>query len=138
MVRYFSAPRLPTGLSREAADICGTFARGIDAMLPDCAEKTAGLRKLLEAMDCFIRAAMDSESEASQERGRQGGEDPATEAPSSTGPQWTRGQTRPFAELEGSFRARTIEDLKRQVVLDGGRLVCCTTDPQETPPGTLH
>ena len=25
--------------------------------LPDCAEKSAGLRKLLEAKDCFVRAA---------------------------------------------------------------------------------
>lgn len=29
--------------------------------LPESAEKTAGLRKLLEAKDCFVRARMEKE-----------------------------------------------------------------------------
>lgn len=28
--------------------------------LPECPEKSAGLRKLLEAKDCFVRAAMEA------------------------------------------------------------------------------
>lgn len=31
----------------------------MDAQLPDCAEKSAGMRKLLEAKDCFVRAALE-------------------------------------------------------------------------------
>jgi len=27
--------------------------------LPNCAEKSAGLRKLLEAKDCFVRASIE-------------------------------------------------------------------------------
>lgn len=33
----------------------------MDELLPDGPEKTAGLRKLLEAKDCFVRAALDRE-----------------------------------------------------------------------------
>lgn len=33
-----------------------SLAGSMDAQLPDCAEKSAGLRKLLEAQDCFLRA----------------------------------------------------------------------------------
>lgn len=33
-----------------------SLAGSMDAQLPDSAEKTAGLRKLLEAQDCFLRA----------------------------------------------------------------------------------
>jgi len=31
-------------------------------VLPDGPELTSGLRKLLEAKDCFVRAALDKES----------------------------------------------------------------------------
>lgn len=39
------------------------FEMGLDLfqMLPDSPELTAGLRKLLEAKDCFVRAALDAE-----------------------------------------------------------------------------
>lgn len=36
------------------------LAKQIDEQLPDCAEKTVGLRKLLEAKDALIRAALES------------------------------------------------------------------------------
>lgn len=38
------------------------MAEKMDAMLPDGAEKTAGLRKLLEAKDCFVRALVEDQS----------------------------------------------------------------------------
>ena len=34
------------------------------SVLPEGAEKTAGLRKLLEAKDCFVRARLESEDVA--------------------------------------------------------------------------
>lgn len=37
------------------------LAEIMDRDLPDCAEKSAGLRKLLEAKDCFVRAALPTE-----------------------------------------------------------------------------
>jgi hypothetical protein len=43
-------------------DMCAglyALADEMDTTLPECAEKSAGLRKLLEARDCFIRAAVE-------------------------------------------------------------------------------
>ena len=40
-----------------------TLAHQLSAELPDCAEKSAGLRKLLEAKDCCVRAALDREQD---------------------------------------------------------------------------
>lgn len=34
------------------------FAEELDRMILNCPEKEAGLRKLLEAKDCFVRAAL--------------------------------------------------------------------------------
>lgn len=42
------------GISRS----CGELAREMAADLPPGPEVTAGLRKLLEAKDCFVRAAL--------------------------------------------------------------------------------
>jgi hypothetical protein len=37
---------------------CGGLAEEMIRVLPDGPELTAGLRKLLEAKDCFVRAAL--------------------------------------------------------------------------------
>lgn len=58
ILRYFASDHLPKHL----ADIVGPFAmmaEHLDANLPECAEKSAGLRKLLEAKDCFVRAKLE-------------------------------------------------------------------------------
>lgn len=52
-------PRLDAGLPAVTADKIGLLARSMIASLPDSAELSAGLRKLLEAKDCFVRAAID-------------------------------------------------------------------------------
>jgi hypothetical protein len=39
---------------------CWQLAHHMVRELPDGAELTAGLRKLLEAKDCFVRAAVDA------------------------------------------------------------------------------
>lgn len=36
------------------------LAQRLDGILPESAEKTAGMRKLLEAKDCFVRAAIEA------------------------------------------------------------------------------
>ena len=59
LVRFFAYEHLPERLQRTSQPI-GELARPMDATLPDGAEKTAGLRKLLEAKDCFVRAALKS------------------------------------------------------------------------------
>jgi hypothetical protein len=58
ILKFFSYKHLPTHLQPVSAAFY-TLADEMDAMLPDCAEKSAGLRKLLEAKDCMVRAALE-------------------------------------------------------------------------------
>ena len=58
IVKYFAFEHLPEKLQVVSKPI-GELARAMDATLPDGAEKSAGLRKLLEAKDCLVRAAME-------------------------------------------------------------------------------
>ncbi len=57
LLRYFANEHLPEPL-REISSQCAWLATNLDEMLPDGPEKTMGLRKLLEAKDCFVRAAL--------------------------------------------------------------------------------
>ena len=59
IMRHFTAGHLPDDL-RVVSEPCCSLAEGMDAHLPDSAEKSAGLRKLLEAKDCFVRAALEA------------------------------------------------------------------------------
>jgi hypothetical protein len=59
ILRYFKYDHLPEEL-QEISRICSSTAVMMDALLPDSAEKSAGLRKLLEAKDCFVRASLPS------------------------------------------------------------------------------
>jgi hypothetical protein len=57
--RYFTYDHLPVGPLRDTSQDCAQLAENLIAALPDGPELTAGLRKLLEAKDCFVRAALD-------------------------------------------------------------------------------
>lgn len=57
IMKYFSYEHLPSSL-QEISEPVGNLAKKMDTMLPDSAEKSAGLRKLLEAKDCFVRAKL--------------------------------------------------------------------------------
>jgi hypothetical protein len=57
ILKYFAFEHLPPQLQEISAPI-GRIAAEIDQQLPDGPEKSAGLRKLLEAKDCFVRAAL--------------------------------------------------------------------------------
>jgi hypothetical protein len=56
-------PNLPTGTASAIAAEAEVFAARVVHAVPDGPELTAGLRKLLEAKDCFVRAALDSEAD---------------------------------------------------------------------------
>lgn len=58
IARYFAYDHLPVPLRAVSAP-CHDLAEGMISYLPDGAELTTGLRKLLEAKDCFVRAALD-------------------------------------------------------------------------------
>jgi hypothetical protein len=47
-----------TSASSQISEPIAKLAAALDVTLPDGAEKSAGLRKLLEAKDCFVRAKL--------------------------------------------------------------------------------
>ena len=55
IMRYFEYKHLPIHLQVVSKRI-SELATYMDNSLPVCPEKTAGLRKLLESKDCFVRA----------------------------------------------------------------------------------
>ncbi len=58
IMKFFEFKHLPEKLQAVSGDVYA-LACSMDAQLPDCAEKSAGLRKLLEAKDCFVRAKLE-------------------------------------------------------------------------------
>jgi hypothetical protein len=58
IARYFDYGHLPVGPLRGVSGACSDLAETLIGTLPDGPELTAGLRKLLEAKDCFVRAAL--------------------------------------------------------------------------------
>ena len=57
-MKYFNYEHLPSNL-QEVSKPIGELARKMNEELPDGAEKSAGLRKLLEAKDCLVRAKLN-------------------------------------------------------------------------------
>ena len=57
MMPYFAYSHLPEKLQAVSRPV-GDLAQRMDEELDEGPEKTAGLRKLLEAKDCFVRAAL--------------------------------------------------------------------------------
>jgi hypothetical protein len=57
IARFFEWEHLPAYLQAVSRP-CGELAAQMIQVLPDGPELTAGLRKLLEAKDCFVRAAL--------------------------------------------------------------------------------
>lgn len=62
ILKFFSFDHLPAQLQIISKPI-HDLAVKMDEELPDSAEKTVGLRKLLEAKDCFVRAALEKENQ---------------------------------------------------------------------------
>ena len=61
ILQYFEFNHLPEGNPRDASKVVSTVAHTMAEVLPNNPELTAGLRKLLEAKDCFVRAALAKE-----------------------------------------------------------------------------
>jgi hypothetical protein len=58
ILRYFEWKHLPERLQVVSAPV-GELAKLMTENLPQGPELTSGLRKLLEAKDCFVRSALD-------------------------------------------------------------------------------
>ena len=57
-IKFFAYTHLPLELQKVSRPI-GDLAHVMEAELPDGPEKSAGMRKLLEAKDCFVRAKLE-------------------------------------------------------------------------------
>jgi len=62
ILQFFEYEHLPDGL-RMPSTACRLVAHNMAANLPHNPELTAGLRKLLEAKDCFVRAMLAKKNE---------------------------------------------------------------------------
>lgn len=62
-IKYFEYKHLPEKLQVVSKPV-GDLAQLMEATLPDGPEKSAGMRKLLEAKDCFVRAALEVKENA--------------------------------------------------------------------------
>lgn len=60
-LKYFSYQHLPPALQAVSKPLA-ELANEMEAQLPDGPEKSAGMRKLLEAKDCFVRAALEKQA----------------------------------------------------------------------------
>ncbi len=58
IMKFFTFDHLPEGPLKTASAKVYEAAMALDAIVPDSAEKSAGMRKLLEAKDCFVRASL--------------------------------------------------------------------------------
>jgi hypothetical protein len=58
LIRLFAYAHLPVKLQGTSKACCALAVEMINT-LPDGPELSAGLRKLLEAKDCFVRVALD-------------------------------------------------------------------------------
>lgn len=56
-LKFFQYAHLPPHLQGVSAPVC-ELAELMDKNLPEGPEKSAGMRKLLEAKDCFVRAVL--------------------------------------------------------------------------------
>ncbi len=57
IMKFFGYDHLPENL-QEVSKPIGELAERMEQNLPAGPEKSAGLRKLLEAKDCFVRARL--------------------------------------------------------------------------------
>jgi hypothetical protein len=57
IMKYFAYEHLPPHLQAISKPI-GDLATKMNETIPDGPEKSAGLRKLLEAKDCLVRASL--------------------------------------------------------------------------------
>jgi hypothetical protein len=60
LLEFFDTGHLPAHLAKVSIPV-GALAREMVDRLPDDPELSAGLRHLLEAKDCFVRAAVRAE-----------------------------------------------------------------------------
>jgi len=66
IIRFFDYEHLPAHLQKVSKPF-GDLAWSMELTIPEGPEKEAGLRKLLEAKDCMVRAIIPPQPESSKE-----------------------------------------------------------------------
>ena len=66
-IKYFQYHHLPDGHLKQVSKMVADLAGLMEQILPDGAEKSAGMRKLLEAKDCFVHSALDITTKSGEE-----------------------------------------------------------------------
>lgn len=66
-IKFFTYTHLPARLQTVSRPMW-LLADQMETMLPDGPEKSAGMRKLLEAKDCFVRAALETPPEPQKQQ----------------------------------------------------------------------
>ena len=59
ILKFFEYEHLPPEIQKVSKDVC-VLAHYMADTIPEGPELTVGLRKLLEAKDCFVRAKLSS------------------------------------------------------------------------------
>lgn len=59
LIKYFGYEHLAHTRTREIAQLISILANRLEEEIPESAEKTVGMRKLLESKDCFVRSVLD-------------------------------------------------------------------------------
>lgn len=62
ILRWFGVDHLKPGLPRDVSAAVGKLAHALVEVLPDGPERATALRKLLEARDAAVRAAIEAAS----------------------------------------------------------------------------
>lgn len=84
-MKHFRFEHLPPHLQAVSHPV-QNLANEMNETLPHCAEKTAGLRKLLEAKDCFVRARLEGDMpDQDAPTGTGTGPEPGPEVPAGGG-----------------------------------------------------
>lgn len=60
--KFFVSGHLPPHL-QSVSQACEVLAEQMETELKDGPEKSAGMRKLLEAKDCFVRAVLEAKAQ---------------------------------------------------------------------------
>lgn len=58
-IQFFNYDHLPHNRMREVSQQIAGLARYLEENIPESPEKSAGMRHLLEAKDCFVRSVIE-------------------------------------------------------------------------------
>lgn len=104
LLRWFGYEHLRDGLPKEVSKRVALTAHDIAGLVADHPELSEGLRKLLEAKDCLVRAAIAHTDKPAEPAEPEVKGEPAKDP--DDGPGWHRGSSLASSERAGARRVR--------------------------------